>query len=70
MLTALFVFLNKFYLVTGSTTAKAMEGAGFGVYFAAWFIVLVEGTFDVVGSPWACRRVWFDAVMCQNLGYG
>src|SRR5690554_688635 len=41
-----------------------MEGAGFGVYFAAGFIVLVEGAFDVVVF------VGCDSVMGQNLGYG
>ncbi len=64
MLAALFVFLNKFYLVTGGPTTKAMEGAGFRVYFAAGFIVRVEGAFDVVVF------VGYDAVMGQNLGYG
>ena len=48
MLAELFVFLNKFYLVTGGSTAKAMEGAGFGVYFTAGFVVRVEGAADVV----------------------
>jgi hypothetical protein len=64
VLAALFVFLNKFYLVTGGSTAKAMEGTGFGVYFAAWFVVRVERAFDVVVF------VNFDVVMCQNPGYG
>mgnify|MGYP000993589303 CR=1 FL=1 len=40
-----------------------MEGPGFRVYFAAWFVVLVEWAFDVVVF------VWCDAVMGQNLGY-
>ena len=48
MLTALFVFLNKFYLVTGGTTSKAMEGTSFRVYFSAWFVVKVEGAIEVV----------------------
>jgi len=64
VLATLFVFLNKFYLVTGGSTPKAMEGAGFRVYFTAWFVVRVEGAFDVVVF------VGYDVIMCQNLGYG
>jgi len=48
MLAELFVFLNKFYLVTGGSTPKAMEGTGFRVYFTAGFVVRVEGAADVV----------------------
>jgi len=64
VLAALVMFLNKFYLVTGGTTSKAMEGTGFRVYFAAGFVVLVEGAFNMVVF------IGCDAVMGQNLGYG
>jgi hypothetical protein len=61
VLAALVVFLNKFYLVACCSTPKAMEGTGFRVYFAAWFVVKVERAFDVVVF------VGCDVVMGQNL---
>jgi len=50
VLGAFLVFLNKFYLVACGIAAKAMEGVCFGVYPAAWFVVLMERTFYVVAA--------------------
>jgi hypothetical protein len=48
MLVASFFILDKLYHIARFATGKAVVGACFGVYFAAWGIIIVEGAFDVV----------------------
>jgi len=55
--------LDKFYLVAGGITTKAMESICFGVNTAAWFIIFVERAFCVIGF------IRFDIVMLQNRKY-
>jgi len=43
-----FFILDKLYLVSGFATGEAVVGVGFGVYFAAWFVVLVERAEDLI----------------------
>jgi len=58
-----FFVLDKLDYIARFAAAKAMEGVGAQVYFAAWFVVIVEGAFNVA------VLVHFNSIVGQYLGY-